>query len=82
MTITNQDELEGLIDIGRIVANTMHAMAKAMEPCITPKELDQIGRALMEHQGPPPRRKPTMIFRGPPASVSTSKSRMASPATG
>lgn len=51
MTITNQDELDGLKDIGRIVANAMHAMAKSMEPGMTTRELDQIGRALLEHQG-------------------------------
>ena len=51
MTITNQDELDGLKDIGRIVANTMHAMAKAMEPGLTTRELDQIGRAMLEREG-------------------------------
>ncbi|WP_371588306.1 hypothetical protein [Pseudoruegeria sp. SK021] len=29
MTITREDELDGLKEIGRIVANTMHTMAKA-----------------------------------------------------
>lgn len=51
MTITHQDELDGLREIGRIVANTMHAMAKAMEPGMTTKELDQIGGALLEREG-------------------------------
>lgn len=51
MTITHQDELEGLQDIGRIVANTMHAMAKAMEPGMTTRELDEIGRALLDREG-------------------------------
>lgn len=51
MTITHQDELEGLRDIGRIVANTMQAMAKAMEPGMTTRELDEIGRALLEREG-------------------------------
>jgi methionyl aminopeptidase len=32
MTTTHQDELDGLKAIGRIVANTMYAMAKAIEP--------------------------------------------------
>ena len=32
MTVTNQAELEGLQAIGRIVATTLQAMARAMEP--------------------------------------------------
>lgn len=51
MTITHQDELDGLRAIGRIVANTMHAMAQAMEPGMTTRELDQIGRAMLEREG-------------------------------
>ena len=43
MTITQQDQLDGLKDIGRIVANTMRAMARAMEPGMTTAELDRIG---------------------------------------
>lgn len=51
MTITSQDELEGLRQIGRIVANAMQGMATAMEPGITTRELDEIGRALLERDG-------------------------------
>ncbi len=51
MTITQQDELDGLKVIGRIVANTMHAMAKAMEPGMTTAELDEIGRGLLAREG-------------------------------
>ncbi|AEM41887.1 type I methionyl aminopeptidase [Ketogulonicigenium vulgare] len=51
MTITHQDELEALQEIGRICANTMQAMAKAIEPGITTAELDAIGRAYMEREG-------------------------------
>lgn len=51
MTITHQDELDGLRKIGRIVANTMHKMAAAMEPGMTTKDLDDIGRALLEREG-------------------------------
>lgn len=51
MTITQEDELDGLKDIGRIVANTMQAMAKAMEPGMTTGELDEIGRTLLEREG-------------------------------
>ncbi|PJF09781.1 type I methionyl aminopeptidase [Pseudorhodobacter sp. MZDSW-24AT] len=51
MTITQQDDLESLQTIGRIVANTLQAMAGAMEPGMTTRELDQIGRALLERDG-------------------------------
>jgi methionyl aminopeptidase len=51
MTITNEDELAGLRAIGRIVANTMQAMAKAIEPGMTTKELDAIGRAHLDRAG-------------------------------
>lgn len=51
MTITNQDELDGLKAIGRIVANTMQSMARAMEPGMTTRELDAIGRGLLETAG-------------------------------
>jgi len=51
MTITRQDELDGMKAIGRIVASTMQAMARAMEPGMTTRELDEIGRALLERDG-------------------------------
>lgn len=51
MTITHEDELDGLKAIGRIVANTMQAMARAMEPGMTTRELDEIGRGLLEQEG-------------------------------
>ncbi len=51
MTITQQDELDGLKAIGRIVANTKQVMAKAMEPGMTTRELDEIGRELLEREG-------------------------------
>jgi methionyl aminopeptidase len=51
MTITNQDELDGLKAIGRIVANTLQVMARAMEPGMTTRELDGIGRRCLEAEG-------------------------------
>jgi methionyl aminopeptidase len=51
MTITHQDDLEGLRQIGRIVANTMQAMAASMEPGMTTRELDEIGRAALDRAG-------------------------------
>lgn len=51
MTITNQDDLDGLKAVGRIVANTLQAMAQAMEPGMTTRELDAIGRSLLDTAG-------------------------------
>lgn len=51
MTITHEDELDALKDIGRIVANTLQAMTKAVEPGMTTRELDSIGQAMLEREG-------------------------------
>ncbi|MDP3256061.1 type I methionyl aminopeptidase [Bosea sp. (in: a-proteobacteria)] len=51
MTISNDDDLKSLQDIGRIVAQTLAAMGKAIEPGMTTAELDRIGRALLEREG-------------------------------
>lgn len=51
MTITNAEELEGLKAIGRIVANTMQAMARSMEPGMTTRDLDGIGRQYLNAAG-------------------------------
>jgi methionyl aminopeptidase len=51
MTISNDDELKSLQEIGRIVADTLAAMGKAIEPGMTTAEIDQVGRALLEQAG-------------------------------
>ncbi len=51
MTIEHEYELEGLKAAGRLVARTLEAMGKALEPGITPKELDQLGREMLELEG-------------------------------
>ena len=51
MTISNETELEHLKAIGRIVARTLQAMGAALEPGMTTKELDDMGRALLEKEG-------------------------------
>lgn len=54
MTISNDDELSGLKEIGRIVANTLEAMGAAIEPGMTTGELDGIGRKLFAAAGARP----------------------------
>ena len=51
MTVTQEDELDALKEIGRIVANTLRAMAAALEPGMTTAELDAIGAELLEREG-------------------------------
>lgn len=51
MTISSEDELEKLREIGRIVASTLEAMGAAIEPGMTTAELDAIGRSLLERAG-------------------------------
>ena len=51
MTVTSEQELEGLRQIGRICANVLEAMRNALEPGITTAELDALGRRLLETEG-------------------------------
>lgn len=64
MTITHEDELAGLKVIGRIVANTMQTMAKAMEPGMTTAELDGIGRDYLDARGAEPAPEAVYGFPG------------------
>ncbi|GJD49983.1 Methionine aminopeptidase 2 [Methylobacterium crusticola] len=65
MTIASDDELEGLRRIGRIVANTLEAMGKAVEPGMTTRDLDQVGRRFMEAAGARP--APELVYAFPGA---------------
>lgn len=51
MTIESDVELEALRKIGQLVARTLEAMGKALEPGITTRELDDLGRAMLEREG-------------------------------
>ena len=51
MTITQEAQLEGLKQIGRIVADTMQRMARALEPGMTTAELDRIGQDCLDREG-------------------------------
>lgn len=48
MTVDTENDIEGLKRIGRIAANTVYHMASKIEPGITTKELDEIGRTFLE----------------------------------
>ncbi|MCF4126280.1 type I methionyl aminopeptidase [Methylobacterium sp. SyP6R] len=51
MTVSSDDELESLRRIGRIVADALEIMGRAIEPGITTRELDGIGRDFLEREG-------------------------------
>ncbi len=64
MTIGNENQLEKLRHVGHVVAATMKAMAAAMEPGMTARELDSLGRALLEREGARPAPESTYGFPG------------------
>lgn len=51
MTITSEEELDRLKAIGRICAIARDAMAAALEPGMTTRELDDIGRWILDEHG-------------------------------
>jgi methionyl aminopeptidase len=65
MTISDDYDLVALKAIGRIVANVLAAMGKALEPGMTTAELDAIGRRLMEEAGAQP--APELAYKFPGA---------------
>ncbi|WP_232629590.1 type I methionyl aminopeptidase [Methylobacterium sp. Leaf118] len=65
MTVSSEDDLIGLKLIGRIVADTLEVMKSAIEPGITTRELDRIGRQVLEAAGA--RSAPEMVYGFPGA---------------
>ena len=65
MTIENEDQLEKLRTVGKLVARTLAAMGEALEPGMTTKELDDLGRALLEKDGA--RSAPELTYNFPGA---------------
>lgn len=65
MTVSKDEELTGLKRIGRIVADTLETMSRAIEPGMTTGELDRIGRAFMEAAGARP--APELVYGFPAA---------------
>jgi methionyl aminopeptidase len=51
MVISTEEELAKLKAVGRLCAQAVDTMAKALEPGITTKELDDIGRKILEDAG-------------------------------
>ena len=51
MIVETEEDLVRLKDVGRICANAVKIMAAALEPGITTRELDLIGRKVLEDNG-------------------------------
>lgn len=65
MTIENDEQLEKLKIVGNLVARTLAAMGKALEPGMTTRELDDIGLKLLEREGA--RSAPELVYEFPGA---------------
>lgn len=63
MIVKTEADFEGLKQIGKIVANCLHYMAKKMEPGMTTWELDQLGGAFLEKHGA--RSGPKLVYNFP-----------------
>ncbi|GJE50399.1 Methionine aminopeptidase 2 [Methylobacterium tardum] len=75
MTVSSEDDLAGLKRIGRIVAEALEIMGKAIEPGITERELDRIGRAYLDAAGARP--APEMVYGFPGATCISVNERIA-----
>jgi len=51
MTIESQNDIDGIMNAGRIVAKVRDTMLSAVEPGMTTAELDELGGALLESLG-------------------------------
>ncbi|GAB3271781.1 type I methionyl aminopeptidase [Parahaliea aestuarii] len=64
MTVENQQDIDGILNAGRIVADVRDAMLEAIEPGMTTAELDQLGAALLERSGAVSAPRATYNFPG------------------
>jgi methionyl aminopeptidase len=75
VTVSSEDDLARLKRIGRIVAETLELMGRAIEPGITERELDRIGRGYLEAAGARP--APEMVYGFPGATCISVNERIA-----
>jgi len=64
MSVESEADLVALRRIGRIVANCLQTMGRALEPGMTTRELDEIGRKYLEFHGARSAPKLTYNFPG------------------
>ncbi len=51
MTAESQDDIDGILNVGRVVARVRDAMLSAVEPGMTTAELDELGSELLDRFG-------------------------------
>lgn len=51
MTVESQEDIDGILRAGRVVAYVRDSMLKAIEPGMTTAELDALGAAMLEESG-------------------------------
>jgi|ADGO01.1.fsa_nt_gi methionine aminopeptidase, type I (EC 3.4.11.18) len=61
MTIDTQEQLDRLMKVGAVVATVCRMMGSRLEPGMTTKELDDLGRAALEKEGCRP--APALMYR-------------------
>lgn len=64
MTINSQQDIDGILRVGRVVAIVRDTMLDALEPGMTTAELDAIGQRLLEEHGARSAPKVTYDFPG------------------
>src|SRR5579884_1614289 len=65
MSITSEDEMQGMQAAGAVVAAMLEAMQAAVRPGISTRELDRIGAEVMTQNGA--RSAPEMVYKFPAA---------------
>jgi methionyl aminopeptidase len=63
MTISSEEDLDGIRRVGRVVADTLFTMRKAVTPVISTRELDEIGAEVMRAAGA--RSGPQLVYGFP-----------------
>src|SRR5690349_20431656 len=63
MTIQSEAELKGLQIAGRVAAEALEAMRRAVRPGISTEEIDDVARAVIESYGA--RSAPAMVYNFP-----------------
>ncbi|MBZ9557471.1 MULTISPECIES: type I methionyl aminopeptidase [Modicisalibacter] len=64
MTIESQQDIDGIMEVGRVVAKVRDAMLNAVEPGMTTAELDELGGSLLESLGAKSAPRTTYNFPG------------------
>ncbi|MEM8682281.1 MAG: type I methionyl aminopeptidase [Pseudomonadota bacterium] len=64
MTVENQNDIDGILNAGRVVARVRDAMLNAVEPGMTTAELDDLGSELLDSSGAKSAPRVTYNFPG------------------